>query len=87
MHDMCDLKCHITQRHERRAPYTSSKLAVLLSNSPCFMGSTFREARTGISPNSSVRTRELIVALLLKSRAQYENVNNACRAARVCGCV
>jgi hypothetical protein len=65
----CDVQCHITQRHERRAPYTSSKLAELLSKSPCFIGSAFRDARTGISPNSSVRTRELIVALLLKKRA------------------
>jgi hypothetical protein len=83
----CDVQCHITQRHERRAPYTSNKLAELLSNSPCFMGSAFRDARTGISPNSSVRTRELIVALQLKKSALYENANNACRAARVCGCV
>jgi hypothetical protein len=81
----CDVQCHITQRHERRAPYTSSKLAELLSNSPCLMGSAFRDARTGISPNSSVRTKELIVALLLKKRALYENANNACRAACVWG--
>lgn len=84
---MGDIQCHITQRHERRAPYTSRRLAELLSNNPCLMGSDFLEARTGSSPNSSVRTSELIVALQLKKSAQYENASNACRAARVCGCV
>ena len=84
---MYDVQCHITQRHERRAPYTSRRLAELLSNNPCLMGSDFLDARTGSSPNSSVRTRELIVALQLNKSAQYENASNASRAARVCGCV
>ena len=62
-------QCHMTQIHERLAPYVRRRSRAPLSKTPCWIGSFLREARTGSSPNWSVRMRPLIVALTQKKRA------------------
>lgn len=44
------------------------------------MGSLLRDARTGSSPNSSVRMSPLTAALMQKKSARYVNMRSACFA-------
>ena len=62
-------QCHMTQIHERLAPYVRKRSRAPLSNTPSWIRSFLRDARTGSSPNSSVRMSPLTVALRQKNSA------------------